>query len=117
MLNPMNRRAVIALVGFLLLAAASCSPNREKPVKESNPAQRPPIAEVLARHTPSLMAIDGVVGTYQGALPDGAPAIKILLLDDHPEARAKIPEELEGYPVVIEGTDEIRPMGKDSTGS
>ena len=81
-----------------------------------NPSPREPIAEVLARHTPSLMAIPGVVGTYQGALPDGTPVIKVMVLDDHPEAKAKLPGKLEGYRVVAEDTDEIRPMGRDSTG-
>ncbi len=101
---------------MLAILAGSCAPSGEKNVDESNPRPREPIADVLARHTPSLMAIPGVVGTYQGALPDGTPVIKVMVLDDHPEAKSKLPAELEGYRVVVEATDEIRPMGGDTTG-
>ncbi len=74
-----------------------------------------PIETVLAEHTPALMAMPGVVGTYQGALEDGRPCIGVLLLYGHPETRSRIPEELEGHPVRIHETDPIRPMGGDST--
>jgi hypothetical protein len=116
MIGSMNRLATFALVGLALIAAASCMRSGENSVQGSKNAPNPPIAEVLARHTPTLMAIPGVVGTYQGALSDGTPVIKVLVLDDHPEAAAKIAKVLEGYRVEVEKTDEIRPMGGDSTG-
>ena len=72
---------------------------------------RPPISDVLARHTPRLMAIPGVVGTYEGALEDGAPYIGILVAKLTPALRDSLPRELEGWPVRVEESGEIKPMG------
>ncbi len=69
-----------------------------------------PIADVLAAHTPELMALPGVVGTYQGARPDGAPAIVVMLARRDAALEQRIPRTLEGWPVVLEVTGEIRAM-------
>ena len=69
-----------------------------------------PIADVLAGHTPRLMAISGVVGTYEGALDDGTPCIKVLVVKRTGEHDRLIPSQLEGYRVVIEESGEIRAM-------
>jgi len=67
------------------------------------------IDAVLATHQVSLLAEDGVVGVFSGALEDGGPCIKIALRDELP--RAELPRELEGYPVVLIHTGDIRPLG------
>lgn len=69
-----------------------------------------PIEAVLHDHTPALMAFPGVVGTAQGALEDGRPCIKVLVVRKTPELTRRIPKELEGYPVVIDETGVIRPL-------
>ena len=74
---------------------------------------RRPIAEVLAAHTPELMALPGVVGTYEGER-DGAPAIVVMLERRTPELEARIPDTLEGWPVAVEVTGPLRAM-PDST--
>jgi len=66
------------------------------------------IDEVLAAHTDSLMMLPGVVGTAVG-LCDGQRCIKVLLADSSAAAKARIPERLEGYRVVVEVTGVIRP--------
>ena len=71
------------------------------------------ITEVLAAHTPELMALPGVVGTYEGAR-GGAPAIVVMLERRNPGLEARIPETLEGWPVAIEVTGALRAM-PDST--
>lgn len=68
------------------------------------------ISEVLAAHTPDLMSIDGVVGVYEGLTDDGKPCIKVMVAARSPELERAVPSELEGYPVVIEETGEIRAM-------
>jgi hypothetical protein len=89
------------LVGILV--ATGCRSDKEPdPVTSKSP--RPPIADVLERHTSELMAIDGVVGTYESR-----PCIKIMVVQDTPELRERLPEVLEGYPVVVRPTGEIRP--------
>jgi len=67
------------------------------------------IDAVLATHQVSLLAEDGVVGVFSGALADGAPCIKIAIGDK--EHAGELPRELEGYPVVLVHTGEIRPLG------
>lgn len=100
-----------AAIALALLVGGCGSPS--PPHQEGHrkmPSQ--PIAAVLAAHTPRLMALDGVIGVYESALENGSPCIKVILLRDHPETRAKIPADLEGYPVRIEESDRIRPMEK-----
>ena len=68
------------------------------------------IEEVLRTHTPALMAIPGVVGTYMGAADDGTLIIKVMVREDTEELRKLLPKQLGGYAVVIEETGEIRPL-------
>ena len=68
-----------------------------------------PIADVLREHTDSLMALPGVVGTAQGEL-DGKPCVMVLVVELTDELKAQIPEELDGYPVVISETGEIKAL-------
>ena len=70
-----------------------------------------PIENVLRDHTAELMAIPGVVGVYQAALDDGTPCIKVMVVKKTRALAARIPNELEGYPVRIDVTGVIRPLG------
>ena len=72
------------------------------------------IEEVLKEYTKELISIPGVVGTGQG-LCDGRPCIKVYVIKETPELDQKIPRTLEGYPVVIEETGEIRVFPKSGT--
>ena len=69
------------------------------------------IEEVLKEHTKELMSLPGVVGTGQ-SLCDGQPCIKVFVVNKTPELEKQIPQALEGYPVVIEETGEIRALPK-----
>ena len=69
------------------------------------------IEEVLKDHTQELMSLPGVVGTGQ-SLCDGQPCIKVYVVNKTPELAKQIPKTLEGYPVVIEETGEIRAFPK-----
>ncbi len=69
-----------------------------------------PIAEVLAAHTPALMALPGVVGTYEGARPDGSPMIVVMVVKRSAALERRIPRTLEGWPVTIQVTGPIRAM-------
>jgi len=72
------------------------------------------IEDVLKEHTKELMSIPGVVGTGQ-SLCDGKPCIKVYVVNKTPELEKQIPQTLEGYPVVIEETGEIRVFPKSGT--
>ncbi len=67
------------------------------------------IVEVLKEHTEELMSMPGVVGIGQG-LCNGKPCIKVLVIEKTPELAQKIPDNLEGYQVMIEETGEIRAL-------
>jgi hypothetical protein len=71
------------------------------------------INRVMESHVDSLMAIPGVVGVAIGALDDGSPCIRVLVVRDTPELRRLIPEKLEGFPVVIDETGRIRALSDE----
>jgi hypothetical protein len=66
-----------------------------------------PIATTIARHSAELLEIPGVVGVAEGAR-DGGSAVQILVVRRTPELVARLPKTLDGYPVVIIESGEIR---------
>ncbi len=67
------------------------------------------ISEVLKEHTKELISVEGVVGTAQG-LCGTTPCIKVYVIKITPELTREIPDMLEGYPVMIEETGEIKAL-------
>jgi hypothetical protein len=67
------------------------------------------IEQVQEEHTAAWMAIPGVVGTAIG-LHEGKPCIMVLIATDSEEIRGQIPAIVEGYPVVVQYTGEIRAL-------
>ena len=67
------------------------------------------IEEVLKEHTDEWMSIPGVVGTAIGEY-NGKPCIKVLVVKKTKELTEKIPSRVEGFPVIIEATGEIRAL-------
>ncbi len=111
-------RIVLAGLAAVAVAVPGCG-SKERPAPERAPAARGedstitrrPLAAVLKEHTAGLMAIPGVVGTGEGR-EGGQPAFLVLVARDTPELRAGLPREIEGYPVVIRVTGEVRGLGK-----
>jgi hypothetical protein len=69
------------------------------------------INAVLDDQDDLLMAMPGVIGVYVGLLKDQkTPCLKVLVTARTSELERAIPRTLEGYPVVIEVTDKIRPL-------
>jgi hypothetical protein len=80
--------------------------------QNSSSSPKRDINAVLAAHDKELLAIPNVVGVYVGVLEDGrTPCLKVMLARKTPEAVRIIPRNLEGYPVVLEVTGEIRALG------
>jgi len=96
-----GRVAAVLLVSGMLVACSGTQRGGATVTRRS-------IDEVLAAHTDSLMMLPGVVGTAVG-LCDSQRCIKVLLADSSAAAKARIPERLEGYRVVVEVTGVIRP--------
>lgn len=72
--------------------------------------QKKPVKDVIGENSQRIMSVEGVVGIYEGQQEDGTSCIKVMVIEDSPELTKKIPKEIEGYPVIIEVTGEIKPM-------
>ncbi len=70
---------------------------------------QPTIAAVLHQYTDSLMSIPGVVGTGIGQCA-GQPCIKVFVAKKTPELGRQLPATLQGFPVAIAETGEIRAL-------
>ncbi len=68
------------------------------------------IDEVIKTYSDTLMAIPGVVGLYHGLDDSGHTCLKVMVKEKTPELEKRIPDHLEGYPVVIEETGAIKPL-------
>ena len=94
------------IVSAALLLVLTC---RFAMAEEDSPAPKRDINAVLAAHDKEVLAIPGVAGIYVGTLEDQRTVcLRVMLERDTPELRARIPRTLEGYPVVVEVTGEIR---------
>ena len=83
-------------------------PSTEADSVNENPAPSDKsMNEVQEEHQKRLLAIPGVVGIGQG-ISQGKPCFRIYVDKLTPELSAKIPREIEGYPVVILQTGEIK---------
>ena len=79
----------------------------------SSSSSKRDINVVLAAHDKKLLAIPDVVGVYVGTLQDPRTlCLKVMLARKTEESARKIPRSIEGYPVVIEISGEIRALGK-----
>ncbi len=101
-------RIGLILIAFLAftLPATNIAGYRGK-----NPMAAETIKGALKKHTRDLMSMPGVVGTGQG-LCEGKPCIKVFVIEKTPDLNQKIPKTLEGYPVVVEETGEIKALPK-----
>ncbi len=93
---------------LLICFLSCCSPKLDEPQAKKRSTMKT-IEQVLSEYTDELMSIEGVVGTAIGEV-DGNPCILVLVEQKTEETVKKIPEELEGYPVVISEVGEIRPL-------
>jgi hypothetical protein len=99
--TPARRRLALVAVTAAMTASA-CAPEREAGTVQ------PTIEEVLARHTPALVRLEGVEGTGQ-ALCEGRPCIRVYI--ERASVAASLPAELEGFPVDPVVTGPFTPQG------
>jgi hypothetical protein len=80
--------------------------------RREDPMTMKTIEQVQEEHTPTLMSLTGVVGTFIGVTADDKPCIKVMVVRRTRELEGRIPSQLEGYPVEIFESGEIRPLSK-----
>ena len=91
-------------------AASAADSHQESPDgRETTLAAARPLEEVLRAHTDRLMTMRGVVGVGEGRC-NGQPCIKVFVARKTPELLKAIPATLDGYPVAVEETGELRPL-------
>ena len=69
-----------------------------------------PLAAVIRQHAAALMEIDGVTAVGESALPDGQPCVRIYVRERNAALERRLPKTLEGYPVIVGVSGEIRAM-------
>jgi hypothetical protein len=93
----------------LLLGAGGCRHRKES----GDGVPHRDINAVMDAHVSELMAIPDVAGVAVGALDDGTPCILVLVVQETKEIRRRVPKTLEGHPVSIFVSGEIKPMQSD----
>ena len=101
-------RRLIFLVVTGLVIVAGCGGDVKDAGKTSMPQRD--INIVKEANVNELMSLPGVAGVYVGELDDHTPCITVMVVKKTPELEKKIPRSLEGHPVRIEETGEIKPM-------
>jgi hypothetical protein len=103
------QRWIILLSALSLFAGASC--RRAETFEPQGVGAMPgkTIEQVQQEHTKAWMAMPGVVGTAIGQCK-GKPCILIFTASNPEQVRRKIPSTVEGYPVLIQHTGEIRAL-------
>jgi hypothetical protein len=114
MFQPIKMTGLVNSLAVIAITLIACANKRVDTYRQKNRAPTESIEEggVLKEHTKELMSVPGVVGTAQG-LYSGKPCIKLHVLKKTPELHQKVPHILEGYPVIIEETGEIRALPKN----
>lgn len=74
--------------------------------------QKKDINQVVQEHAAELMAIEGVTGLFIGQSKSGKPNITVMVIEKNKKLKERIPQDLEGYPVVIHESGVIRPLEK-----
>ena len=103
------RFPILLLLACIAGILGSCTPaGDENNMKK--PAQLRDINLVLQDHSSELMALPGVVGVAVSELDDHTPCIWVMVKEQTSELEKRIPKSLEGHPVIIHLSGEIRPV-------
>ncbi len=89
-------------IGLLLLLCSSMYHNIEADTMQAS------IQEVKNRHQAELLALPGVVSIGIGLDADKKSVIIIGIEADNVELKASLPEQLEGYRVIVQTTGTVR---------
>ncbi len=103
----------MAILSVMVVGICSMACTKQ-PLKDQggrNAVASKSIEDVLKAHTEELMSIPGVVGTAIGQC-DQKPCIKVYVVKKTPDLERKVPQTLNGYPVMLEETGEIRALPK-----
>lgn len=107
--SPFRSSLLILLLGVCLAVVGLAACGSQDARSPGTGADARTIEEVLEAHNEELLAIEGVIGTgIHGRAEDSV----IFVIVEHPdeETLARIPQHLEGFPVVTVDAERIREM-------
>ena len=104
------QRIILGLMLVIGIVAVDSCGTKDDGKKSRSEVPIQDIIEVMNSHVDSLMAIPGVTGVAIGELKDGTPCIQVLVVSDTKDIRTRIPTTIDGHPVDIFVSGEIRPM-------
>ena len=94
----------------LFVLVVSCNSTGDEHSMKRTPTPLRDINKVMEDHSAELMAIPGVIGVAISELDDHTPCIWVMVKKQSPELEKRIPKKLEGHPVVIHESGEIKPV-------
>jgi hypothetical protein len=109
----MKRVMYILLSLFLIVFPAvigGCNSDMKQNKIDGSRTAKRNIDSVMVDHTDELMALPGVVGLFVDKSEGKIPCIRVMVVKKNAELEKKIPLKIEGHPVVIEETGEIKPL-------
>jgi hypothetical protein len=68
-----------------------------------------PISTTIAHHSAELLAVPGVIGVAEGER-EGRPVLQVMVARRTPELLARLPRRLDGYPVVVVESGDIKAL-------
>lgn len=89
--------------------AAGCEDQEAEKQQSAREVAKQTVDQIQAKYQDRWMRIPGVVGVAIGGTME-KPLIKVLVVKKTRALEQKMPQEAEGYPVVIEETGEIRAL-------
>ena len=98
-----------AFIG-LTLTSIGCERQAEDTTQTQKVQPMKSIDDVIKVYADSMLAIPGVVGMYHGLNENGKSCLKVMVVKKTLELEKKIPKQIEGFPVEIDETGEIKPM-------
>ncbi|MBS4029603.1 MAG: hypothetical protein KGZ58_13330 [Ignavibacteriales bacterium] len=105
-----NNFAVCLLSVLISIGSFGCNTQLKNEEGEEQEMPQSEINDVLNRNAEKLMSINGVVGVYVGAQTNGTLCLRVMVKELTEEIQKYIPKILEGHPVEIEISGEIKPM-------
>jgi hypothetical protein len=95
---------------FFLLIILSSLIQCNSQQNDSSGMRKKPIDKVIEERREMLLSIKGVEGFYKSILENGDDCIVIMIDTLTDEINGKLPDSLDGYPVLIEEGGKIKPL-------
>ena len=104
-----SKLLILLIYFFSIGKSINCKETRDDK-DEKSIDMKDDINFVKDKYVDHLMKIPGVVGVYVGENDQKQPCITVMIKEQTEAITKEIPAKLDGYPVIIEVTGEIKPM-------